>query len=244
MTDISQSEGLSTHRCPHCSYLQLMVRARIPLDRVDEIGNCSTRRLGPFHSGDFIFRDGDRSGAIYIVQSGAVKTQYISFEGDLQVSGFYLAGEIFGLDDTGEKVHRSDAIALERTWICEISLDRLESICAELPLFQHEILGLYGQQLRHTRGLWINNRNVSAEERIFCFLKDLYQRTTQRLGNVTEIRLPMRKSDIASFLSLTPEHLSRVLHEFEQAGLIRNHFRTIEYLDPQAFTTRNCAPVN
>lgn len=244
MSEINQNHATRTHQCPHCSYLKLMLSAQIPAGQIDDLGNVSTRRNGPYHSGEFVYRNGDHTGSIYIVQSGAVKTQFVTFEGDLHVSGYYLAGEIFGLESTGETVHSSDAVALERTWICEIPMPRLESLCVNLPRFQHQVLGLYGQQLRHTRHLGINTRKTSAEERILDFLRDLYQRTSLRLGKVKEIRLPMRKTDIANFLSLTPEHLSRVLHEFEKAGLIRNHFRSIEYLDHSAFAVEKRLTTN
>ena len=140
-------------------------------------------------------------------------------------------------------MHTTDAIALERTWVCEIPVSQLESLCTDIPQLQHQVFSLLSNRLRHSEQMSFTTSNTSAEQRVMCFLNDLYQRTSKRMGAITEIRLPMRKVDIANFLALTPEHFSRILRDFENSGLIRNRFRSIEYLD--AFAVRHrCLQAN
>lgn len=235
MNNLREHVASRPHRCPHCVYRKLLVDAEISTDEIQSLGDLTTHRRGPFHRGDFIYRTGDEAGSIFVLQSGSAKTQCVTFDGQLRVNDFVFTGELFGLDALGQAFHESDAIALERTWVCEVPMDRLEALCTDKPKFQHQVFGLLGRELRHSEFQGLTTRNSSAETRVMCFLNDLYRRTSTRLGNVREIRLPMRKVDIASFLALTPEHLSRILREFEDSGLIRNHFRSIEYLDSKAF---------
>ena len=88
----------------------------------------------PLHKNDFLYRDGDSSRAIYAVRSGCVKTMTESANGDEQIVGFHLPGELLGLDGFAEGVHTCNALALETSSVCELPLNQLENLCHVLPL--------------------------------------------------------------------------------------------------------------
>ncbi len=211
---------------------RLFVRSGLTRQRMAELDNLGMRRRGPFEAHERIFRVGDRFRALYVLVTGTVKTEVATREGDLQITGFYLPGEPFGMEAIGGSTYPVDAVAVEKTWVCELPFARLEALCACLPALQHEIFGLLGEQIRSVGHQRLLVRNLPAQQRILWFLKQLQERVSSRLGEkARQIRLPMPKEDIANFLSLAPETLSRNLIRLERAGVIRNNVRSVELFD-------------
>lgn len=82
----------------------------------------------PLHKSDFLYRDGDSAIAIYAVRSGCVKTMTESANGDEQIVGFHLPGELLGLDGFAEGSHTCNAVALETSSVCELPLNQLDAL--------------------------------------------------------------------------------------------------------------------
>lgn len=222
------------HGCPHCALRRLLVCAGLDDDAIECVGNANTRRLGPFRAKEPIYRAGDPARSAYVVQYGVVKSERVTADGDVRVTGFYMTGEFFGVDAIGAATYSSDAVAIERSWVCEVPFDSLESLCITVPAVQHEVLRLLGEQIRSGERAGLLARNPKADTKILSFLRSLYQRMVRLWGrDVRDVRLPMRKTDIACYLGVSPEHLSRVLHDLEKAGLVRNYNRSIEFLDTE-----------
>ncbi|MBA1446337.1 MAG: cyclic nucleotide-binding domain-containing protein [Gammaproteobacteria bacterium] len=89
-----------------------------------------TRTLGPFKPGENIFRVEDKFKSLFVIQSGAVKIETASFEGTKLVDGFFFRGDLVGMEAIGAQQYGHDAIALERTLVCELPFDHLESLAA------------------------------------------------------------------------------------------------------------------
>ena len=79
--------------------------------------------------GTHIFRMGDSFDTLYSVRSGAVKTYRLTEDGEQQVTGFYLPGDLFGLESVEADVYASNAVALDTSCICAFQFDRLEALC-------------------------------------------------------------------------------------------------------------------
>ncbi len=130
------------------------------------------------------------------------------------------------------------AIALERTWACEVRVGALEALGACFPRLQHELLVLLANEIRNMGYRRMLVRNLPAEQRLLCFIKSLQRRLSTHLGTeVCEVPLPMSKEDIAKYLSLAPETLSRALVRLGRSGVIRNKARSIELLDAVTVST-------
>jgi CRP/FNR family transcriptional regulator len=187
---------------------------------------------GPFKPGEPVFKMEDSFRSLYSIQTGAVKVESVGQDGANLVSGFYFSGELIGIEAIGDHKYRNDAIALEKTWVCELPFDELESLCSSIPLLQKRIMVLLGQKIRHTNNVVVHGHHLSAEKRVLLFLKNLCEsRGIQPVENSTIIPLPMTKGDIASYLGLRPESLSRALSRLQNEGLIRNHAKEIELLN-------------
>ncbi len=191
-----------------------------------------TRCIGPFKDGETVYKMEDSFKSLYIIQSGAVKIETVSQDGTNLVDGFFFRGDLIGLEAIGDQCYRHDAIALEETHVCELPFEQFESLCSFMPKLQHKIFTLLGQKIRNTNETIMHGRYLSADKRLLLFFLMLCQKNViQRSDNTACIHLPMSKGDIASYLGLRPESLSRALSKLQSTGLIRNHPKRIELLN-------------
>ncbi len=206
-------------------------------------GKCSTQAIsafssivkvkGPYLRGEHVFHAGHISQSLYIVRDGVVKCERVSASGDLYVAGFYLSGELFGCEDVAVSKHSYDAIALEDSWVCEISLKQLEKLFPTYPDLQHCFFSLISERLRSSEKVIGDSFYLRAKYRLLNFLYDFHQRLEQRKKQESSsMMLHMNKVDIANHLGISPETLSRLLKELEGEKLIRNGIKQIELLDP------------
>ena len=213
--------------CSHCSLQQLCLPAGIgasDLARLDDI----VRRRRPVERGGRLFRPGDALTSVYVARDGAFKTVHISEEGEEQILGFHLAGELIGLDALGDGVHRCEAVALTTANVCEVPFGELTSVAAQLPSLQQQLLRVIGQSLnRDTDHREILVRR-QANERIALFLHGMGERHRLIGGNALSFKLPMSREDIARFLGLALETVSRGFTRLHEEGVIDVRGRQVE----------------
>jgi CRP/FNR family transcriptional regulator len=219
--------------CKDCNLSELCLPRGLHQDELASLDRI-VRRSTPLHKGDFLFRAGDPLGSIYAVRSGAIKLYTLSDGGDEQVFGFYLPGELVGLDAINAERHRGYAVALETSSCCSIPFPQLEEVCRQLPGLAHQFLKLMSREISHENRLLLTLASRSAEERIASFLLNLSGRY-QRLGfSAQEFRLPMARRDIGLFLGLTIETVSRVFSRLQRDSMIATERRFVRIVDMAA----------
>lgn len=219
--------------CAHCSLQQLCLSAGIDADelrRLDEI--VKLRR--PTQRNERLFRIADPLVSLYIARDGAFKTVSISEDGEEQIVGFHLPGELIGLDALGQGVHRCEAIALTNANVCEVPLDQLTSVAAQLPRLQQQLLRVIGQGMGRDQDHLNMLVKRQANERIALFLHGLDERYQLIGQSALQFKLPMSREDIAHFLGLALETVSRGFTRLQDDGTIAVQGRRIEVLDPDA----------
>ena len=216
--------------CAHCSLQQLCLPAGIDaeeLRRLDEI--VKLRR--PTQRNERLFRIADPLVSLYIARDGAFKTVSISEEGEEQIVGFHLPGELIGLDALGHGVHRCEAIALTSASVCEVPLVQLTEVAAQLPRLQQQLLRVIGQGMGRDQ----DHLNIlvkrQANERIALFLHGLGERYQLIGQSGLQFKLPMSREDIANYLGLALETVSRGFTRLQEDGVIAVHGRLIEISD-------------
>lgn len=232
--------------CAFCSLQQLCLPAGISaqeLQRLDEI----VRRSRPVERGERLYRPGDPLTAVYVARDGAFKTISISEEGEEQVLGFHLPGELIGLDALGAGTHRCEAVALATSNVCAVPFDQLASVAAQLPSLQQQLLRVIGRSVDRDQdhlGMLVRRQ---AGERIALFLHGLSERYRNIGHPPTQFKLPMSREDIARYLGLALETVSRGFTRLQEDGVIdvvgrRIDIRDIAELDRLAHSAEHDEP--
>lgn len=216
--------------CAQCSLQVLCLPATInegDIERLDRI--VLSRR--PLQRGESLFRAGQALGSLYVAREGAFKTVALDAEGQSQVIGFHLPGELLGLDALGAGQHACDAVALTHANVCEVPLSQLEGVAAQVPGLQHQLLRIIGQGINRDQAHieMLGRRN--AQERMAIFLHQLSERYRALGRQADKFLLPMSREDIGSYLGLVIETVSRTLGKMQDEGIIAVNGRELRILD-------------
>lgn len=216
--------------CTYCSVRQLCLPAGIGSEDLARLDRIVLHRR-QIARGERLFRLGDPLTAVYIAREGAFKSVSISEDGEEQVLGFHLPGELIGLDALGSGEHRCEGVALTAANICEVPYEQLTQIAAELPGLQQQLLRVIGQSVGRDQdhlGLLVRRQ---ANERIALFLHSLSERYRNIGLSDQQFSLPMSREDIARFLGLALETVSRGFTRLQDDGVISVTGRRVEILN-------------
>jgi CRP/FNR family transcriptional regulator len=205
------------------------------INKLDEI----IQRGRPIQRGDRIYHAGDKFRSVYAVRSGAIKTISNTQDGQEQITGFYLPGEIIGMDGLATNSHSNTAIALETSAVCEIPFSRLEELSTELPSLQRRFFQLMSKEITNDQQLITLLSKNNADQRIASLLLSISARNHSRGLSADDFYLPMSRSDIGNYLGLTIETVSRVFGRFHKSEIIQLDKKHVKIIDMPAL--RNIA---
>lgn len=202
------------------------------------LGECDMKRLDKIIGrrrkvprDAFLYRMNDPFINLYAVRVGHFKTYQINASGEQQITGFQMAGELLGMDAISADRHHCDAIALEDSEACEIPFLRLEELFSTMPTLLHHFHRLMSQEITREQGAMLQLGNMRAEQRFAAFLVNLATRYQARGYSSTSFQLRMSREDIANYLGLTIESISRLLSRLRKQGLLNVSNREIQLLD-------------
>lgn len=179
-----------------------------------------------------LFRAGDPLVAVYIVRSGTFKTMSTCDCGKQGITGFYLPGDIIGLDAFSDSVHPYDAIALEESEVCVILIQQLQRMASAVPALQKQVVRALSREVARAQTLLLTMGCMDAEQRVAQLLLSLAERY-HRLGYAGDaLLLHMTRDEIANHLGLSSETVSRVISRMRRKGLLTVHQRHIGFTDP------------
>lgn len=216
--------------CNECQLQDLCLPlglSRGDIDRLDQIVN----RRRPLQRGNTLFNQGDRFQALYAVRSGSVKSYSTNDEGDEQINAFHLPGEILGLDAIGSGTYPLSIVALETTSICELPYERLHQLAHEVDGLQRQLLRVMSRELNSDEQFMRLLANRNADERFASFLLNLASRYEVRGYSGQAFNFSMSRSDIANYLGLAVETVSRLFTRFQQEGMIQVQRKAISLID-------------
>jgi CRP/FNR family transcriptional regulator len=167
---------------------------------------------------EHIFFEGDVVSHIYKVEAGHVCIYRLLADGRRQVVDFAFPGDFIGLGASGR--HALNAQATERTCLRCLPVTELRNVVIENPQLGLELYEAIASELGATRELLMSVSHRTAQERIAGFLLALSQRNARHGEDAATIVLPMTRTDIADFLGLTIETVSRTFSKLRSEGLI------------------------
>lgn len=222
--------------CQHCGFSQLCLPYTLSENELDKLDDIIQRKK-PAHKGDFLFEAGKPLHALYAVRTGSFKTFTLTEQGEEQITGFHLPGDVIGFDAIGEQQHPSYAQALETAMVCEIPFNNLDHLLDQVPKLRQQLMRLMSQDIHGDQQMMLLLNRKTAEEKLAAFIITLAQRFGERGFSRREFRLTMTRGEIGNYLGLTVETISRLLGRFHKDELIHVDGKLISIANFDALST-------
>ena len=192
-----------------------------------------------YRKGSEIYGEKEPAEYVYQVKSGAVRSYKLLSDGRRQIGAFHLVGDIFGLENGSE--HRFTTEAIIDTTVRLVRRHSLETVAQSDAMVAINLLGMTTNNLQHAEDHMLLLGRKTSLERVAAFLLEM----DKRLTAADVMALPMSRRDIADYLGLTLETVSRALsrlHELGVLGFVGNTQRQIVLLDRQQLASLDLQP--
>lgn len=213
--------------CQSCSLATLCLPLGLDANDINKLDEVIDRKR-PLTRREHLYHSGDSLHSIYAIRSGSFKTYTMNEEGEEQILGFYLPGEIIGLDAIAKDQHMCSAVALETSSICELPYSRLEKLSQQLPSLQRQMFKIMSQEILKEEQQLLVLGKMSAEERLTTLLLSLSERFGSRGFSSTEFNLSMSRHEIANYLGLAVETVSRLFRRLQDDGILNVERKNIK----------------
>lgn len=194
--------------------------------RISDIGGpvFNAERTPPAREGlrtvaahSHLFFEGDRRDFLFIVETGWVKLYRTLLDGQRQIVGFANPGSILGLES--ERDHANGCEAITPVTVRAVAVSRIGDLCRNDPAFAEQMLRQVGRQLGAAQSQIATVGAQCAEQKLATFLLSIADLC--ECSSLGEFELPMRRGDMAEFLGIRLETVSRKMTEFQRRGWIR-----------------------
>jgi CRP/FNR family transcriptional regulator len=216
--------------CASCNLRELCLPGAVCMDDLQRVENIvyARRRV---KRGEALFNAGDEFKTVYAIRSGFFKTSVVDGEGREQVTGFFMGGELMGLDGIGTGEYNGAAIALEDSEVCVMPFALIEEMSREIPALQRHLHTVLAREIVRDHGVMMLLGSMRAEERLATFLLNLSKRFLRRGYSSSDFHLRMTREEIGSYLGLKLETVSRLFSQFQADGLIDVQQKHVRILD-------------
>lgn len=213
--------------CPNCKLSELCLPYGLQKDEVAKLANI-VKNKRPLQTDELLYSQGQACQSLYAIKSGSFRSFITNTEGVEQTMGFYLPGELMGLDSLQHGHFTCTTQALETASVCELPIIHLNELCAQIPSLQIQLMRILGKEISsdHDKIILLGHR--TAKEKMATFLLMLSHRYNALGFSSTTFNLSMSRQDIANFLGLTIETVSRQLAFLSKQGVITVKQRGIQ----------------
>lgn len=168
-------------------------------------------------SGQLLFQEGDEAADVFNVVDGVIMLYKMLADGRRQITGFMYPGGFLGVASTSGYSYSAEA--LTQATLCRFPRRQLFALFERFPKLEHRLFGIATDELTAAQDQMLLLGRKTAAEKIASFLLTLAERTGA--DGDAPIAVPMTRADIADYLGLTVETVSRTLGRLKRAGLIR-----------------------
>ncbi len=213
----SPARALTSRECRRCEIRHLAFCGALDPQYLDEIQTImQTKMLG---AGEHVINEGDEASSVFNVVSGCVKLYKLLPDGRCQITGFLLPGDFCGIATDG--TYSYSAAAIEPTEICILPRRKLEAVFVRRPELERRLLAIVSHELSVAQDQMLLLGRKTAAERVAAFLLNLCHRGKRIGWSENPIHLPMTRADIADYLGLTIETVSRTFTALKKNKLIQ-----------------------
>lgn len=214
--------------CDTCEIREISVCRTMAPDELARLQAIITS--GQAEAGQAIIHEGDPAENLFNVISGAVKLYKLLPDGRRQITGFLFPGDFLGIALNETYVYTAEALTPVR--LCRFPRRRLEALLKDIPALEHQLLDEVATELVAAQDQMLLLGRKTARERVASFLLMLAKRAERHGRQVNPVELPMSRADIADYLGLTTETVSRTVTQLRQSNTISAANRgEIEILD-------------
>ena len=224
---MKSSVSPSSLRCSQCSLGKLCLPVGLDpgdMHRLEDIIESSKS----YKQSESVYRAGDEFRKIYAVKSGLFETVATDANGNEHIIGFHLPGELFGLDAIYSGRYISTPVAVTSSVACSIEYSELSQLATKLPSLQNQLMCLMSKEVHSSHS---GVGEYTAEQKIAGFILSLSMRYQQRGYSATRFQLLMPRKDIASYLSMAPETVSRMFRRLVSDGILEIHQTEVNIKD-------------
>lgn len=203
------------------------------LDRRCLFGRVSGLRIRRIRTGRGtpLFRSGERVDSLFAIRSGCVKEVEVSPGRPGTIVHFATAGEILSLQSLENTTSRTTAIAVEPSFVCIVPWNAFNQSSANAPWVIRELMQLIAKAGHEARESLALVRDKEARQRVAGFLLNMLARARVHSVHTREFRLAMNRDDIANYLGMRSETVSRCFTDLARAKLIRVKAKRVQILD-------------
>lgn len=217
--------------CALCGLHRICFAARVAHGS-DRPANGVRIRRSRLALGHALYRTGDRVESLYMVRSGCLKELDGADTGHDSIANFCLPGELLTLQSAGPGRSRTTCLAVQASFICAVPWRIVEEACAAAPDVASDLINLIIEAGVATRELLAMTRSTGALQRIAGFCLNMSVRVQRRGHPAGELRLGMNREEIAQYLGLRSETVSRCFSELARRGLISVRAKRLRVLAP------------
>lgn len=222
--------------CQNCSLSELCLPRGLSdadLSRFE----VSVDARAPIPKGGTLYRAGEPAYALYAIKSGAFKSAVASEDGDEQIVGFHMPGELVGFDGV-DSVHNCTMVSLEHSRVCELPLRDVEILSQKVDGLRHEVYAAMRREISREQAMYLLLARRTAESRLASFLVSMSHRLGSHRSSCNDFNLAMSRHDIANYLGLAAETVSRLISLLQHKGIITVDRRRVTILDFLALKER------
>ncbi|WP_395339400.1 helix-turn-helix domain-containing protein [Ningiella sp. W23] len=181
---------------------------------------------------------GDVFKAVYQLRSGSAKASVCTVNGDEHITDFFYPGDIVGVDGFDSFVHSQQLTFLETSSVVCYTEREIDSLLAKSEAFRSSLLRAMSHSLVRDQQMLLSLTNCCSVQRVAQFILSLSKRFSERRCSSVEFSLSMTRTDIASYIGMAIETLSRVLTAFQQANILSIKHRKVVINDLDALRAK------
>ena len=203
------------HSCDTCDVRHKAMCAAVDFEHTDQLQAIVSHR--DYAPGQLIFEEGDPADFVFNISDGEVRLYKLLPDGRRQVTGFLAPGDFLGL--VSDSAYAYGAEAIGKVELCCMRLTGLERLLSDIPPVREKLLDMSRDELMAAQEQMLLLGRKTAREKILSFLLYRHNHLGRTDGDAS-IDLPMSRTDIADYLGLTIETVSRTFTALREEGLI------------------------
>ncbi len=202
--------------CEACQIRQLSICSALADHEITALEEILTQQT--LASGQALFYEGDAADHVYNVTRGTVRLSKLLPDGRRQVTGFLLAGDFLGF--ARDQTYSYSAEAVDDVQVCRFTVREFEALFERFPQLERRLLAKASNELAEAQDQMLLLGRKSPREKLASFLLRMHRRQQDLGGAADPLQLTMGRGDIADYLGLTVETVSRSFTHLRKEGFL------------------------